>query len=510
MDQANNEDRLTPDLIKLGLVVVIGVFMSILDTTIVNVALETLGRELDAPLSSIQWITTGYLLALSLVIPVGGWVTDRFGARRLFLTSLALFTLGSALCGLAWDTGSLIFFRVLQGAGGAVVLPVGQTIIARAAGPARMGRMMSIVGIPALLGPVLGPVLGGLIVDSMSWRWIFLVNVPVGVVGVLLALRVIPADRPQPREHLDVPGLLLLSPALALLVYGLSEAGEQGAWGVAEVWVPMAVGLALGCGFVGWAVRVGDRAIVPITYFRYGSFTGSSIVTFAFGVSIFGAMLLLPLYYQQVRGASALEAGLLLAPQGIGACLAMPLSGLLTDRIGPRRIVLVGVAVMTLGTLTFTQLTATSPYWLLVLSLVVRGFGLGAAMMPAMAAGYRQLPMAAAARATTALNIFQRIGGSVGTALVSVILVRAVADRAPAAPPTPDQLAGAYGETFWWVVGLTAMGLLVSFLLPARPLRQAAPGDGPAGGSADAGAGAGSAAGGTGEKSAAAASRADG
>jgi EmrB/QacA subfamily drug resistance transporter len=472
------DDELDPELIKLGLVVVIGVFMSILDTTIVNVALDTLGRDLQAPLSTIQWVATGYLLALSLIIPLSGWGTDRFGAKRLFLLSLVLFTAGSALCGAAWDAGSLIGFRLLQGAGGALVMPVGQTIITRAAGPARISRMMAVIGIPALLGPVFGPVLGGLIVDNASWRWIFFVNVPVGVVAVLLAARVLPADRPQPTRSLDVRGLLLLSPALALLVYGLSQAGVQGTWSATEVWAPMAGGAALAVLFVLGAVRAREEALVPVTYFTDRAFTASSVVTFAFGLAIFGGMLLLPLYYQQVRGLSALQAGLLLAPQGLGACVSMPFAGKIADRIGPRWVVMVGLGVSVLGTVAFTQVTPTSPYWLLAPSLFVRGLGLGATVMPAIAAAYRNLPTSAVPRATTAINIFQRIGGSVGTALVAVLLVQGVADRSRGRPPTLGAVSDAFGATFWWVLGLTAASLLAVMLLPATPVRPPTPGMG--------------------------------
>ena len=209
------------DLWRLASVVVLGTIMSILDTTIVNVAIETLGRDLDASLSAIQWVSTGYLLALATVIPLTGWAMERFGGKRMWMLSVALFLCGSTLCGLAWSTTSLIVFRVLQGFGGGMILPIGQAILAQAAGPQRMGRVMSVIGVPTLLGPILGPVIGGLIVDNFSWRWIFFVNLPVGVVALALAARILPRGRARRRASpLDVVGLLLLSPGLALLVYG--------------------------------------------------------------------------------------------------------------------------------------------------------------------------------------------------------------------------------------------------------------------------------------------------
>src|SRR4051794_7812557 len=223
-------------LLRLASVVVLGTIMSILDTTIVNVAIETLARELDSSLSSIQWVATGYLLALATVIPLTGWAMERFGGKRMWMVSVVLFLVGSTLCGLAWSTESLIVFRVLQGFGGGMILPIGQAILAQAAGPQRMGRVMSVIGVPTLLGPVLGPVIGGLIVDNFSWRWIFFVNIPVGIVALALAWRILPRGAAAGRGAvLDVRGLLLLSPGLAALVYGLSEFGIQGGLGSVKV-----------------------------------------------------------------------------------------------------------------------------------------------------------------------------------------------------------------------------------------------------------------------------------
>src|SRR5919112_3142378 len=180
-------------LLRIASVVVLGTIMSILDTTIVNVAIETLGRDLDASLSSIQWVSTGFLLALATVIPLTGWAMERFGGKRMWMLSVTLFLCGSTLCGLAWSTASLVLFRVLQGFGGGMILPIGQAILAQAAGPQRMGRVMSVIGVPTLLGPILGPVIGGLIVDNVSWRWIFFVKPPVGALALFLAARILPA-----------------------------------------------------------------------------------------------------------------------------------------------------------------------------------------------------------------------------------------------------------------------------------------------------------------------------
>ena len=458
----SDADRLDPQVIRVGLVVVSGAIMSILDTTIVNVALETLGRDLNAGLATIQWVITGYLLALAIVIPITGWAVDRFGSKRVFMVSVALFVLGSGLCALAWDVYSLIAFRVLQGLGGGLLMPVGQTILVQVAGPQRVGRAMSVIGVPMLLGPILGPVIGGVIVDNLSWQWIFLVNLPVGAVSLWVSSRVLPADSPSGGASLDVVGLALLSPGLALLVYGLSQAGEHRTFAAAEVWGTMIAGAALMAAFVVHARPIGERALIHMGYFRDRAFAAASVVVVVVSLALFGAMLLLPLYYQQVRGMDALEAGLLMAPQGLGAALAMPIAGRITDRIGARYVVMVGIVLATIGTLPFTQVTDDTSYWLLGCTLVVRGFGLGSTMMPAIAAGYSNLPVRAAGHAASALNIFRQIGASIGTALMAVILTNHIE------APTPAALADAFDATFWWATVITATAFVFAFALPRK------------------------------------------
>ncbi|GAA3599302.1 DHA2 family efflux MFS transporter permease subunit [Nonomuraea rosea] len=430
----------------------LGIVMSMLDTTIVNVALSTLGRELDAGLATTQWVVTGYMLALAVVIPATGWLTDRFGAKRLFVLGVTLFTAGSGLCAASWDAGSLITFRVAQGAAGALLMPVAQTILARAAGPDRMGRVMTLVGVPALLAPVLGPVAGGLIVDHLPWRWIFLINLPVGVASVLISIHRLPADPPRSQggQRFDFGGLALLGPGLALLVYGLSQAGHTGTFSALGVWGPMAGGALLVALFVGYARRRGERALIPLAYFRDRAFAGAGAVGIMISVSVFGVMLLLPLYYQQVQHHSALAAGLLLAPQGLGTAVSMPIAGMLTDRVGPRRVVVTGMALIALGTLVLTQLPDGMPGWAAALALIVRGLGFGAAMMPAMAAGYRNLPASAAGHGSSVLQIFSRLGGTIGAALMAVILTH----------------TGDFGTAFWWATAITAAGALCALLLP--------------------------------------------
>jgi EmrB/QacA subfamily drug resistance transporter len=421
------------------------------------------------------------MLALATVIPLTGWASERFGTKRLYMISVGLFVLGSALSGAAWSAGSLIGFRVLQGLGGGMVMPAGMTIMTRAAGPQRIGRVMAIVGVPMLLAPTLGPIIGGWLVDDVSWRWIFYVNVPIGALTLLLAARILPKDQPEPAHRLDWLGLLLVSPGLAAVVYALSETASSGGVGSAKVIVPFVVGTVLLVAFVLHALRV-DYALIDMRLFKNRTVSASALTTVLFGAAFFGAMLLLPLYYQVVRGESALDAGLLLAPQGIGAMFTMPIAGRMTDRTGAGRIVLVGLTLVTLGTIPLTQVSFTSSYWLLSGALFVRGLGMGATMMPSMSAAMQTLTHAAVPRATTALNIVMRVGGAIGTALLAVVLQHQITAGLPAASgrglgaaqnvpaaaraQVGPALADAFAHTFWWAIALTVLAFVPALLLP--------------------------------------------
>jgi EmrB/QacA subfamily drug resistance transporter len=238
-----------PALRRMALVVALGAIMTILDSTIVNVAINTLGKDFDTSLSTIQWVITAYILALSMTIPITRWVVERFGAKTMWLTSLTLFIAGSVLCGAAWSAPSLIAFRVLQGIGGGLLMPVGQSMLAREAGPERMGRAMAVIAVPGMLAPVLGPVLGGVILDHLSWRWMFYINVPFCALALVLAVRLLPRDQDRRVDsRLDAVGLALLSPGLAALVYGLSRTGESSGVTGAGALTGLVAGAALTAG----------------------------------------------------------------------------------------------------------------------------------------------------------------------------------------------------------------------------------------------------------------------
>jgi EmrB/QacA subfamily drug resistance transporter len=482
---------LTPQLRRVSSVMVLGSIMAILDTTIVAVALDTLGRDFHVPVSTIQWVTTGYLLSLAVVIPVTGWAMDRFGAKFMWMLSLALFIIGSCLCGVAWSANSLIAFRVLQGLGGGMILPIGQSMLAREAGPQRIGRVMSVIGVPTVLGPILGPVLGGLIVSNFSWRWIFYINVPIGIATLLLSSKFLTGHEERIRHGFDGVGFALLSPGLAALVYSLSEVGITGRFTSTPVLVSFVLGLALTLGFVVHALHA-RNPLLDLRLFKHRNFAISNICMFVMGATLYGSMFLLPLYYQIARGQSPWQAGLLMAPQGVGAALLMRKSGTITDRVGPRRVVPVGIVIMALATIPFAFVTSTTSQALLAGALFVRGLGLGLSMMPIMSAAYFDLAHADVPRASTTLNIVRQIGASVATAAFAVILQRGIVENTHAhstsdsallsqtaklPPAIAEDVARAFAHTFWWTVATICIAFIPTLFLPSRG---SAPAPGPA------------------------------
>ncbi|MBK6013849.1 MDR family MFS transporter [Streptomyces sp. MBT53] len=437
-------ERLDPAVCKLAGILVLGALAPLLDSTIVSIALHTLGHDLGASTTSLQWVSTAYLLALATVVPVSGWAVERYDSRHVWLGALTLFLTGSLLCGLAWNIGSLIAFRVLQGIGGGLLLPVLQTLVMRAAGGRSLGRLMTAITLPVVVVPILGPVLGGLLVGHLSWRWIFYVNLPVCLLALALAWRGVPKDTPRPGHHLDLTGLLLLSPGLATLVYGLSETGVARATAIPAGAVLIAL-------FTRHALHARDP-LVDLRLFKDRAFAVSSLLTFMNGLTLFGGMFLLPLYYQQVRGEGVIAAGLLLAPQGLGSLLAR-VTGPLTDRLGPRPVVVSGMLLCALGTLPF--LLPHPDAALLALALVVRGFGVSAANMAVMVGAYQGLDRARIPHASTSIRIVQQLGGGVGTAVLATVLAH-------------DQSTTAFPHAFAWATAFTVVACAVGLCLPVR------------------------------------------
>ncbi|GAB2518859.1 MDR family MFS transporter [Nocardia heshunensis] len=449
-----------PALRKLVIVVVLGAIMTILDTTITSVAVNTLGAQFHTPLSTIQWVLTGYTLALSASIPLSGWVIVRFGPKTMWIVSLLLFIIGSILCGSAWNMPALIAFRLLQGFGAGMVMPIGQTMLARAAGPARMGRVMSAVAVPAMLAPVLGPTVGGLILDHLSWRWMFYINIPLCAIAVLAAVRLLPPDPARDRTaQLDLLGLSLLSPGLGALVYGASLAGGGTSPTDPKVVAAGLAGVALvGC-YVVHARRRGDAALVDVRLLRDRNFAAVNAMMFLDIGALSGLMALLPLNFQTVDGDTPLRSGVLVAPLGVGAILTTLLSGRLTDKYSPRLLILTGLPVVLLAVLILTQVGPTTSDTLILPILFVIGLGHGMIMPAAMGATYQTLRRTEIPSATTATNVGIRAGSSFGVAVLLVLLQRNIHGA-------PD--VAAFAHTFWWALAITAAAVVPALIMPRR------------------------------------------
>jgi EmrB/QacA subfamily drug resistance transporter len=482
-DRPPSEATFDPELRRLAVVIVLGTIMTVLDTTIVNVAINTLGRDFHTSLSTIQWVLTAYTLALAMTIPLTSWAVRRFGGRTMWILSLVLFITGSVLAGASWSVTSLIAFRVLQAIGGGMLLPVGQTMLADKAGPQRMGRVMSVVAVPAMLGPVLGPVLGGVIVDRLSWRWMFYINVPICVLALLAAFAWLPREDKGSRSadtRLDVLGLVLLSPGLAALVYGLAQAG--GGHGITDprVYGWAAAGAVLTAAFIVHALRLGDRALVDVRLFRDRGFTTAVLALFVYVVAVFGVMFMAPVYFQAVRLDSPLRAGAFLAPLGLGAMLTMPVSGRLTDRLGSRSLALSGMIVVLAGLFAYTRLDADTSKPLLGVATFVIGLGHGMMMPSLMAAAYQRLERSAVPAASTASNIVVRVGSSFGVAALAMALQIYIRRELPGAdgtvaaasaahvPGVLSHLGHAFAHSFWWAFGIAAVALVPMLLIPSR------------------------------------------
>ncbi|MGE4481323.1 DHA2 family efflux MFS transporter permease subunit [Acidocella sp.] len=409
--------QLDPAVWRIAAVALFGGLLAQLDATIVNVSLSSLAADLHVSFSIIQWVTSGYLLALALALPLNGWLVGRIGAKSLYLWCFAGFTLSSALCGLAWSADGLIAFRVFQGISGGLLAPMAQMMIAKAAGR-HMARVAGYMALPVLLAPVFGPIIAGAILQYASWRWLFLVNLPVGALAFLLAIRFLPRDREElTRKKLDWLGLALLSPGLALCLYGADKIGRT--TGRAT----LAAGIIMTAGFLWTARRKGDAALVDLRLFKSRVFS-AAIVTQSLSNGVqFAGQMLIPAFLIQACGRAPAEMGWMLAPLGLGMMVTYPQMGALTDRFGIRALSAGGALLGCMATLAFLYLALHGlNLFILIPALFLRGLGMSAVGLPSMTAAYAAISKQDLPMATTSLNIAQRLGGPIMTTLCATFL----------------------------------------------------------------------------------------
>ncbi|MFC9948456.1 MDR family MFS transporter [Streptomyces pratensis] len=456
-DVAPPVERVDRQLMRVAFILVLGTFMASLDATIVSVGVDTLTDEFGASVAEIQWVTTAYLLAVVAAVPASGWLAGRFGGRRTWLAAVGVFLAGSVLCAMAWSVTSLIVFRVIQGLGGGLLPATGQALLARVAGPNRTGRVISVVAVVPLLSPVFGPLAGGSILSVATWQWLFLINLPIGLVAVLLARCHVPVVPPSTRRTaFDLRGALLLSPGLAVLVYGLTEVAHGRTLpAVAGV----SLGLAMLAGFTVHGLRTSRTPLVDPRLFARPPFGAAALALLVLGASVFGTMFLLPLYFQTGRGLSAWEAGLLLAPQGLGAAAGSVLVNRTIDKVAPRTLVVTGIVLILAGTVPFTQLGHGIPDVVIAMALAVRGLGMAMVGAPVMNIVYSRIEPEQLPRASGALNLLNTVGGSVGTAALAVVLESRLSARG-------TEISWAFADTFWWVLGFCVLAAAGATRLP--------------------------------------------
>ncbi len=456
--------------------IILGTFMAILDNTVVNVALPTLERVFKTDLHVMQWVITAYMLAQAAVIPLSGWLSDRFGAKTIYIVSLVLFTLGSMLCAIAQSGEMLIVFRILQGLGGGMLMPIGMSFIYRLAPPDKRGAVMGAFGIPILLAPALGPVLSGWLVQYADWRFIFLINVPVGMIAVLVALRALPALTAQRAAgSLDAIGVVLAPLGFAALSYGISESSSAG-WTATSTLGSIAVGVVV---LIAFSIRelTTEHPLLELRVFRSLDFSLAVVTQWVGQSALFGAIFLIPLFLQQVRGYGAFDTGLNLLPQAIAAGLFMPIGGRLFDRIGARPPVIAGLLLVSISTLFLAHITGSTTGAQLRFPLAMRGAGMGLMMMPLNTHMLNAAPRELVSRVTSLTSALQSVVSSLAVATLATILSNRIAVHQATAlanshhtPATvANAMASSFGDTFMVAAVTAGVGILLAFTLRRSP-----------------------------------------
>jgi len=444
--------------------VILGAFMSILDATIVNVALPTFGRVFETSIQSLQWIITGYMLASAAVIPLSGWLSDRFGAKRVYLVALVLFTAGSALCAMATSAFMLTVFRVLQGLGGGMLMPVGMAILFRVSPPEKRGAVMGLFGIPMLLGPALGPVISGWLLEYASWPWIFLINLPIGIVALVIGLRSLPGlGAENVDSRLDTLGMILGPIAFASLTYGISESTEYG-------WTGLPTLLGIGIGLVALVLFIArelttTQPLLELRVFHSRDFSLAIATNWLMIAGLFGTFFLIPVFLQQVRGYSPFQTGLITLPNALVAACTMPLAGRIYDRVGARPPVFIGLLIVTVSFWLLTGLSASTTAWDLMLPLAIMGGGMGLAMMPLGTHVLSSAPRNLVSRVTSLTGACQNVVASLAIATFATLLQTHTRANANGGAPSLEAQASAFGSVYGAAIFIIILAALMTLTL---------------------------------------------
>ncbi len=437
-----NKNEKTPEIepipksiMNIAWILVLGAIMPLLDSTMVNIAIKHLSNDFSIGLDLIQWVITGYVLSMAITVPLVGWAVQRFNGKWLMIGANVLFLAASITLGFSWSITSLIFFRIVQGFGAGFIMTLVTTLSIEIAGRDRMGRMMSTVGIPMILGPILGPVIGAVIVQFLSWRYIFFVNIPIGIIAITLMILKLPNFTPSnSKAKFDFIGIILLGASSATLIYGITKAVKRATFNNGTTIGYVVAGITILAIYIIYAAIKKEQAILPLHLFKSKNFSAAIVGLLLAGIATNGPMLLLPLFFQNIKGFSVLNTGLILIPQGIGMLVARPLIGKLTDKLGARNVVLVSLTVAVVGTIPFVFFNEASSLIIVSVVLFIRGMGIGGVTIPMMTDAYTGMVKQEIAQASVGTRLVQNIGGAFGSAVLATVVSLSIQGKTPTIP----------------------------------------------------------------------------
>ena len=444
-----------------------GLFMDLMDLTIVNVALPTLGEEFHTDNATLEWVITGYLLSLAIWIPASGWIGDRFGTKRTFLFALAVFTVGSVLCGVSRSIGELIIFRVVQGVGGGMMTPVGVAMLFRAFPPEERARASLILTVPTVVAPALGPIVGGWLVDYVDWRWIFFVNVPIGILGLIFTAVFLKEHTEPGAGRFDLAGFVLSGVGLVLVLFALSRGPEEG-WDSGPVLFTGIVGVVSFIALVFVELRQ-HAPMLDLRLFMDRMFRTANIVYFTAMASLIGVLFLLPLFLQQLRGFSAIETGLILFPSAVGTVVFAQLTGRLYPVVGPRRLLATALGLFALSSALLLFVDLQTSVWWIAAIMFVRGIAMAFTFIPLQAATFATISSERTGRASSLFNTNRQVGASFGVAILATVLTSRVhahvGDAAISSEAARQGTLLAFHDAFLVAVVIGIIGVASAFLI---------------------------------------------
>ncbi|MEK5391556.1 MDR family MFS transporter [Margalitia sp. FSL K6-0131] len=421
------EPGLPKEILTAAWAIALGAIAPMLDSTMVNIAIDKLTKDFNTTLDTIQWAITGYVLALAMAVPVSGWLMNKLNGKKIFVSAVIAFGVISVFAGISWDISSFIFFRLLQGFSAGIITPLMSTLLVKTAGPENLGKVMAIVSTPMIFGPILGPVIGGFIVQGASWHWIFFINVFIMLIAAPLMWKTIPDFEPFNKDSkLDVFGIIDLSLMSATLIYGITKAADHASFDNNETILWVGIGLILAVIYLVYNRIRKNQTVLPIKLFAHKSFLASSIGLFFANIAIMGPMLILPLFFQNFRHFSAIEAALALIPQGVGMLVTRPMIGKMIDKIGAKYVVMVSLVLSLIGTIPLIFITdKTSMIWISII-LFIRGTSFGGIMLPLTSDAYTGLDSKQLPEAGVGINIIENLGSSFGSAVIATVVATVI------------------------------------------------------------------------------------